>query len=52
MPLLFYGERMHTHPYVVPGSFDYVKKVDDVNVVVIPCGTDDKGTQLVDPPVI
>jgi len=43
---------MHTHPYVVPGSFDYVKKVDDVNVVVIPCGTDDNGTQLVDPPVM
>jgi len=49
---LFYGERMHTHPYVVPGSFDYVKKVNDVNVVVIPCGTDNNGTQLVDPPVI
>jgi len=43
---------MHAHPYVVPGSFDYVKKVDDVNVVVIPYGTDDSGTQLVDPPVI
>jgi len=52
VPLLFYGKRMHTHPYVVTGSFDYVKKVDDVNVVVIPYGTDDRGTQLVDPPVI
>jgi len=52
VPLLFYGERMHTHPYVVPGSFDYVMKVDDANVVVIPYGIDDNGAQLVDPPVI
>jgi len=43
---------MHTHPYVVPGSFDYVKKVDDANVVVIPYGIDDNGAQLVDPPVM
>jgi len=52
VPLLFYGKRMHTHPHVVPRSFDYVTKVDDVNVVVIPYGTDDSGKQLVDPPVI
>jgi len=52
VPLLFYSGCMHTHPYVVTGSFDYVKKVDDANVVVIPYGTDDRGTQLVDPPVI
>ena len=52
VPLLFCGERMHAHPYVIPGSFDYVKKVDDADVVVIPYGIDDKGAQLVDPPVI
>jgi len=51
VPLLFYGKRMHTHPYHVPGSFDYAKKVDDTNTVVIPCGTDDNGNQIVDPPV-
>jgi len=43
---------MHTHPYVVPGLFKYVKKVDDANVVVIPYGIDDNRAQLVDPPVM
>jgi len=52
VPLLFYGERMRTHPYVAPGLFDYVKKVDDANVVVIPYEMDDNGAQLVDPPVM
>ena len=47
VPLLFYGERMHTHPHVIVGSFDYVKKVDDANVVVIPYGVDDRGAQIV-----
>jgi len=51
VPLLFCGERMHAHPYHVPGSFHYVKKVDDVKAVVIPCRTDDNGNQIVDPPV-
>jgi len=52
VPLLFYGKRMHTHPHVIVGSFDYVKKVDDANVVVILYGVDDRGAQIVDPPVI
>jgi len=43
---------MHTHPHVIVGSFDYVKKVDEANVVVIPYGVDDRGTQIVEPPVI
>jgi len=43
---------MHVHPYHIPGSFDYVKKVDNAGVVVIPYGNDDDGNQLVDPPVI
>jgi len=50
--LLFCGERMHVHPCHTPGSFDCVKKVDDVNAVVISCGTDDNGNQIVDPPVM
>jgi len=52
VPLVFYGERMHTHPHVIVGSFDYVKKVDEANVVVILYGVDERGTQIVDPPVI
>jgi len=43
---------MHAHPCHVPGSFDHVKKVDDVDAVVIPHGTDDNGQQIVDPPVM
>jgi len=35
-PLMFYCVPMHTHPYAIPGSFDYVKKVNDAGVVVIP----------------
>jgi len=50
--LLFYGGHMHAHPHHVPGSFDYVKKVDNAGVVVIPCGNDDFGNPIVDPPVI
>jgi len=50
VPLLFYGERMHTHTLV--GSFDYVKKVDEANVVVISYGVDEHGVQIVDPPAI
>jgi len=52
VPLLFYGGQIHAHPYHIPGSFDYVKKVDDAGVVVIPYGDDDDGNQLVDPPRI
>jgi len=52
VPLLFYGERMHTHPHAIVGSFDYVKKVDEANVVVISYRVDERGTQIVDPPVI
>jgi len=40
-----------THPHVVPGSFDHVKKVDESNVAVIPHGVDANGAQIVDPPV-
>jgi len=43
---------MHTHPHAIVGSFDYVKKVDDANVVVIPYGVDEHGAQIVDRPVI
>jgi len=52
VPLLLYAKRMQTHPYVVMGSFDYVKKVNDANVVVIPYGHDANGVLLVDPVVI
>jgi len=52
VPLLFCGKRMLAHPCHTPGSFDYVKKVDGVNAVVIPCGTDDNGKQIVDPPAM
>jgi len=43
---------MHTHLHATVGSFDYVKKVDDANAVVIPYGVDEHGAQIVDPPVI
>ena len=43
---------MQTHPYVVMGSFQYVKKVNDANVVVIPYGHDANGVPIVDPAVI
>jgi len=52
LPLLFYSDRMLAHPHVIVGSFDYVKKVNEANVVVIPYGVDDRGTQIVEPPVI
>jgi len=51
-PLLFCSKCMLAHPCHAPGSFDCVKKVDDVNAVVIPCGTDDNRNQIVDPPVM
>jgi len=50
VPLLFFGERMHTHPYHVTGSFEYVRKINDANAVVIPythdigCVTDNRQT--------
>jgi len=43
---------MHTHPHATVGSFDYVKKVDEANVVVIQYGVNEQGMQIVDPPVI
>jgi len=52
VPLLLYAKQMQTHPYVVMGLFDYVKKVDDANVVVIPYGHDANGVQIVDPAVM
>jgi len=52
VPLLFSSERMHTHPHAIVRSFDYVKKVDEANVVVIQYGVDEEGAQIVDPPVI
>ena len=52
VPLMFFGVPMHAHPYAMPGSFDYVKKVDDAGVVVIPYGNDDNGNPIIDPPVI
>jgi len=52
VPLLFYSERMHTHPHAIVGSFDYVKKVNEAIVVVIQYGVDEEGAQIVDPPVI
>ena len=52
VPLMFYGGQMCAHPYAIPGSFDHVKQVDDVGMVVIPYGIDDEGNQIVDPPVI
>jgi len=51
-PLLFYGGQMHAHPCHIPGLFEHVKKVDDAGVVVIPCGNNDYGNPIVDPPVI
>jgi len=48
---LFCAERMQTHPHVVMGSFDCVKKVNEANVVVIPHGHDANGAQIVDPVV-
>ena len=50
-PLMFFGAPMHTHPCATPGSFDCVKKVNDAGAVVIPCGNDDDGNPIVDPPV-
>jgi len=50
-PLLFYAERMQTHPCVIVGSFNCVKKVNDANVVVIPHGHDANGAPIVDPAV-
>jgi len=52
VPLLLYAERMQTHPHVVMGSFDYVKKVNEANVVVIPYGNEADGVPIVDPAVI
>jgi len=50
VPLVFYGRQMHAHPCAMPGSFDHVKKVDNAGMILIPCGIDDDGNQLDDPP--
>jgi len=52
VPLQFYSERMHTHPHGIVGSFDFVKKVNEANAVVIQCGVDDRGIHIVEPPAI
>jgi len=52
VPLQFYSERMHAHPHGIIGSFDFVRKVNATNAVVIPCGVDDRGMQIVEPPAI
>jgi len=52
VPLQFYSERMHTHPHGIIGSFDFVKKVNETNAVLIPYGVDDRGIQIVEPPAI
>jgi len=39
------------HQCGIMGSFEYVKKIDDANRVVIPYGLDDNGVQIVDPVV-
>jgi len=51
-PLQSCSERMHAHPHWTAGSFDFVKKVNEANAVVIPCGVDDRGMQIVEPPAI
>jgi len=52
VPLLLFSERMHTHQYAVMGSFEYVKKVNDANVIEIPYGHDGNGAQITNPIVI
>ena len=43
VPLQLCSEHMHTHPHGIVGSFDFVKKVNEANAVVIPYGVDDRG---------
>jgi len=52
VPLLFSGERMHTHLYAVTGLFEHVRKINDANAVVIPYGHDPNGVQIVNPVVV
>jgi len=52
VPLLLFGERMQPHQYAVVGSFEYVKKVNDANVIEIPYGRDGNGVQIADPVVV
>ena len=57
VPLLFFGQRTHTHSHAVTGSFEYVREINDANAVVIPYGYDPDGVQIVDlvvvpPPVM
>jgi len=52
VPIHLHGKHMRTHPHVIVGSFDYVKKVNEANAVVIQYGVDDSGVQIVEPPAI
>jgi len=52
VPPLFFGKRMHTHPYAVTGLFEYVRKINDANAVVIPYGHGPNGVQIVNPVVV
>jgi len=51
VPFVFAGDRVRMHPHRIAGSFACVKSVDDNNAVLIPCGTDDTGAQIIDPPL-
>jgi len=51
-PLQFHSKLMHAHPHGTAGSFDFVKKVNEANAVVISHGVDNRGTQIVEPPAI
>jgi len=52
VPLLPFGERMHSHQHTVIGSFEHVKKVDDANTIEIPYGHDGNGVLITSPVVI
>jgi len=52
VPIILYGERMQTHPYAITGSFAYVKKVNDANVIVIPCGRNANRVPIANPVIV
>jgi len=52
VPLLLFNKRMHPHQYAVVGSFEYVKKVNDANVIEIPYGHDGNGMLITNPVVV
>jgi len=47
-PFVFAGNRVCMHPCRIAGPFEHVKIVDDNNAVLISCGIDDTGPQIVD----